>query len=261
MNPAIGRYDVSVQAGPAFGTRRQEAVEAMKEIIAGNPQMMALIGDEFVKMMDIPGADKIAKRLATMLPPQVQQAESAEKEGQESAEVLQVKQQAQAALEQQGQQMQMLMQQMQETQTELQKCQQELADKSAERDTSLREEQIKAGASVQEAQIKAGADVEIARLQAMAAVNTPQPAPVQPAPPAPNVQVMPADSNDVAGAVAQLAQHIQEQNGHMFLAVSAIADELTKPKAEPPERSRIQGRMIRQADGSYTFDAVKNETA
>ena len=99
MNPTIGKYDVSVSAGPAFGTRRQEAVEAMKEIIGGNPQMMAMLGDEFVKMMDIPGADKIAKRLATMLPPQIQQAEAAEKEGSQSPEVMQVQQQAQQQMQ------------------------------------------------------------------------------------------------------------------------------------------------------------------
>jgi hypothetical protein len=39
---------------------------------------MALLGDVWVKMRNFPEADKIAKRLKAMLPPQVQQAEQDE---------------------------------------------------------------------------------------------------------------------------------------------------------------------------------------
>lgn len=119
FNPTIGTYDVSVQVGPAFGTRRQEAVEALKEIIGGNPQMMALLGDEFVRLMDIPDAQRISRRLQMMLPPQVQQAEKTEETGQQgpSPEVIQVRQQAQQVVAQLKQALDQQQQQLQQLQT------------------------------------------------------------------------------------------------------------------------------------------------
>jgi hypothetical protein len=118
FNPAIGTYDVSVQVGPAFGTRREEAVEALKELINGNPQMLALLGDEYVRLMDIPDADKISKRLSMLLPPQIQQAEKAEETGQQgpSPETMQVMQKSQQAIDQLKQMLQAAGEKVQELQ-------------------------------------------------------------------------------------------------------------------------------------------------
>ena len=75
INPSVGKYDVRVSVGPAYQTRQLEAAAEIGEMVNGNPQMMALLGDVWVKMRNFPEADKIAKRLKAMLPPQVQQAE------------------------------------------------------------------------------------------------------------------------------------------------------------------------------------------
>lgn len=68
-NPNIGRYDVVVTVGPSFTTKRQEAAEAMNLVLQGNPGLWQVAGDLFVRNLDWPGADDLAKRLKKMVPP------------------------------------------------------------------------------------------------------------------------------------------------------------------------------------------------
>jgi len=67
-----GKYDVTVEAGPSFTTRREEAASQMMEFMRVLPNAAPLIGDLLAKNLDWPGSDEIAKRLQAMLPPQVQ---------------------------------------------------------------------------------------------------------------------------------------------------------------------------------------------
>jgi len=67
----VGKYDVTVSAGPSFTTRRQEAAEQMMELIRVFPQAAPLLGDLLAKKLDWPGADEIAERLKKVLPPNV----------------------------------------------------------------------------------------------------------------------------------------------------------------------------------------------
>lgn len=66
-----GKYDVTVNTGPSYETKRQEAQAMQGELVRAYPQMMEAAGDIIVKAMDMPGADKIAERLKKMLPPQL----------------------------------------------------------------------------------------------------------------------------------------------------------------------------------------------
>jgi hypothetical protein len=70
-NLGVGRYDVRVTTGPSYMTQRQEAMEAMAQILQGNPELWAVAGDLFVKNMDWPGAQEIAKRLKKMVDPKL----------------------------------------------------------------------------------------------------------------------------------------------------------------------------------------------
>lgn len=67
----IGKYDLVVETGPSFNTKREEAASQMIELIRNYPQAAPLIGDLLAKNLDWPGADEIADRLQAMLPPQV----------------------------------------------------------------------------------------------------------------------------------------------------------------------------------------------
>jgi hypothetical protein len=67
----VGKYDLTVESGPSFTTRREEAASQMIELIRAYPQAAPLIGDLLAKNLDWPGADEIAQRLSAMLPAQV----------------------------------------------------------------------------------------------------------------------------------------------------------------------------------------------
>jgi hypothetical protein len=79
----IGEYDVVMETGPGYNTKRQEAVDSMMSLLAADPNLMAQAGDLIFRNMDFPGADVIADRLAAVnpmaqidekspIPPQVQ---------------------------------------------------------------------------------------------------------------------------------------------------------------------------------------------
>lgn len=69
-----GKYDLTVESGPSFTTRREEAANQMIELIRAYPQAAPLIGDLLAKNLDWPGADEIAARLQAMLPAQLKGA-------------------------------------------------------------------------------------------------------------------------------------------------------------------------------------------
>jgi len=70
-NPSVGKYDVVVATGPGYATKRQEALEAMAQLLQGNPQLWSVAGDLFVKNMDWPGAQEMAKRFAKTIDPKL----------------------------------------------------------------------------------------------------------------------------------------------------------------------------------------------
>lgn len=70
FNPAVGKYEVQADVGPAYATRRQQAFEAFTQIIATAPSIMGVAGDLLMKAADFPMADELAERLQRLVPPQ-----------------------------------------------------------------------------------------------------------------------------------------------------------------------------------------------
>jgi len=70
-NPGVGTYDVMVTTGPGYMTKRQEALDAMSQILQSNPQLWTVAGDLFIKNMDWPGAQEMADRFKKILDPKV----------------------------------------------------------------------------------------------------------------------------------------------------------------------------------------------
>ena len=79
----VGEYDVVMETGPGYNTKRQEAVDSMMSLLAADPGLMQQAGDLIFRNMDFPGAEIIADRLAASnplaqidekspIPPQVQ---------------------------------------------------------------------------------------------------------------------------------------------------------------------------------------------
>lgn len=70
-NLGVGKYDVMATTGPSYMTKRQEALEGMAQILQGNKELWNVAGDLFVKYMDWPGAQELAKRLQKMVDPKL----------------------------------------------------------------------------------------------------------------------------------------------------------------------------------------------
>jgi Phage P22-like portal protein len=70
FNPSVGRYEVRAAPGQAFGTRRQETVQALTLILTQAPALTGVIGDLLLSAMDFKEAKEAAQRLRRMVPPQ-----------------------------------------------------------------------------------------------------------------------------------------------------------------------------------------------
>jgi hypothetical protein len=79
----VGQYDVVMETGPGYNSKRQEAVDSMIQMLQVDPALMQQAGDLVFRNMDFPGAETIADRLAAAnplaqineksdIPPQVQ---------------------------------------------------------------------------------------------------------------------------------------------------------------------------------------------
>lgn len=70
FNPQIGLYNVAAKAGPAYGSKREQTVEALTLILTQAPALTGLVGDLLLSSMDFDKAQEAAQRLKRMVPPQ-----------------------------------------------------------------------------------------------------------------------------------------------------------------------------------------------
>lgn len=115
-DPSVGQYDVVCTAGPSYTTRRQEAVQAMMQILPQAPQLMQVAGDLLIRAMDWPGAEEIAERLIKTMPPELRP----EREEDDDDEGPQIPPEVQQQLQEREQMLQQMDQAMQAMQAELQ---------------------------------------------------------------------------------------------------------------------------------------------
>lgn len=96
----VGDYQVVVEAGKAFATRRREATDGMLKWAHEFPQQAPYVADLVAENMDIPGGTQIAERVRRMLPPQVTNDPDSP-EGQQAQAQAQAQQQQQQTMQQQ----------------------------------------------------------------------------------------------------------------------------------------------------------------
>ena len=85
-----GRYDLVVDVGPSYTTKRIEALNMMVEIAKMNPAIMQIAGDLIIKSMDWDGADAIAERLKRTIPANIVGEEEGEDKPEIPAEIQQM---------------------------------------------------------------------------------------------------------------------------------------------------------------------------
>jgi hypothetical protein len=71
---ARGKYDLTVDSGPSYASRRQESADQILQMIQAYPPAAPVLGDLLAKNLDWPDAAEVARRLHAMLPPQLQAA-------------------------------------------------------------------------------------------------------------------------------------------------------------------------------------------
>lgn len=96
----VGDYQVVVEAGKAFATRRKEATEGMLKWSQAFPQQSPLVSDLVIENMDVPGGTQIAERIRRSLPPNIINDPDSP-EGQQAQQAAQEQQAKQQALQEQ----------------------------------------------------------------------------------------------------------------------------------------------------------------
>jgi hypothetical protein len=114
----VGQYDVVMETGPGYNSKRQEAVDSMISMMGVDPDLMKQAGDLVFRNMDFPGADIIADRLAAAnplaqideksdIPPQVQmqlaQSQQTIQDLQQELQAMQMDMKYRASIEEQKQ--------------------------------------------------------------------------------------------------------------------------------------------------------------
>ena len=158
----VGEYDVVMETGPGYNSKRQEAVDSMMSLLGADPTLMQTAGDLIFRNMDFPGAEVIADRLAAAnpmaqiddkspIPPQVQMQLANAKQ-----QIQQLQQQIQAE-EMDKKYRATVQQQVQEAETEREKMRLQVKreDTQMRTDTTAHDTVIKTQTQIEVEQLKA----------------------------------------------------------------------------------------------------------
>jgi hypothetical protein len=128
FNPNVGKYDVAITTGASYQTQRQEMADVMTNLLAKNPPLMQTIGDIYMRSLDFPGSEEIARRIEKTIPPELLDAPEGEPVIQQQMQQMQQQMQQQieemdAALQQSGQQIQEMEQELQQKDADIMQAQ------------------------------------------------------------------------------------------------------------------------------------------
>jgi len=167
----VGEYDVVMETGPGYNSKRQEAVDSMVQMLSVDPNLMQQAGDLIFRNMDFPGAEVIADRLAAVnpmaqiddkspIPPQVQmQLANAQQQIQQLQQALQSEQmdkKYRATVQQQVQQA--------ETEREMMRLKVKREDVMTRTDTQAHDTVIKTQTQLEIEQLKAQLALVLAQM-------------------------------------------------------------------------------------------------
>ena len=167
----VGEYDVVMETGPGYNSKRQEAVDSMVGLLGADPTLMQTAGDLIFRNMDFPGAEVIADRLAASnpmaqiddkspIPPQVQMQLAQSKQ-----QIQQLQQQIQAE-EMDKKYRATVQQQVQEAETQREKMRLDVKreDTQMRTDTQAHDTVIKTQTQLEVEQLKAQVAILLANM-------------------------------------------------------------------------------------------------
>lgn len=140
-----GKYDVIVETGPSFMSKRQETATNLQQLAQSDPVIVQCARDLILKYMDLP--TEVVERAQKTIPPQFMQDEKQQNP-----------QQMAAMMAQAQQQVQQLDQVIQQMSAENEQLQQQLAGKTQDNQTKLAIADLQAKVDILVAQIRAGTE-------------------------------------------------------------------------------------------------------
>lgn len=165
-NIGVGTYDVVTTVGPSYSTKRVETSEMMSQLFQAAPGLIPLLGDIFLQNQDMPGAERMAKRLKAMLPPQAAQADGESDDMEIPPQVIAQMQDMQAKLQQAGQIIEQLQAERERLEQENASKQGEIQAKIVATQAGVQEQQIQSATEIYRAQMEIDSRERIAGLQA-----------------------------------------------------------------------------------------------
>lgn len=252
-NLGVGTYDVTITSGPSYNTLRMEAADSMMQLIQAHPDLMSVIGDVFVKNMDWPGAEEISERLKIMLPPQIQQAEQAKKQGGMPPEMQALIQGFEQAMQEKDMQLQQIMEETQKAIEENSSLKVQAKSKEDENAIKEREASIKEYEAETErlkVQLENGVD-EVGRLlkehemRVKELLMAHEQAQAAKAAASEGEEGEPQEeAPDASMQIAELIQQSQDQTMQMIAMLAESMQQQTQAMTRPRTATLSDGRMI-----------------
>lgn len=87
---SAGKFDVRIKVGPSYVNARAQARDELGKIITADPNLMNVFGDIYFEQQDYAGADKLAERMARVIPANVRGEEDPNEQGQAQAQQAQM---------------------------------------------------------------------------------------------------------------------------------------------------------------------------
>jgi len=168
-----GKYDVTVQAGPSYSTRRDEAANQIVQVMQAYPPSAVVLAPELMRNLDMPNSDKIARAFEAMMPPPIKAAYDGIAAPQEGPPPEVQAMQAKLQFEQQAKQMQV----QGDIQAQQAKTQADAQAKAMTTQADIMAMREKNAAEIQMMREKAAAEAEIKGTVAL--VNAAKPTPFQ----------------------------------------------------------------------------------
>ena len=146
----VGEYDVVIDTGPSYETRRMEAADSLTQIIQAVPQIGQVCSDILVRNLDFPGASELSERLKKTIPPQLIDDKNKNGGAVSEAEVRAIIADLQSVQQQSG----MKDQQIQQMTAMIQQMQGLLKEKTSGQQLDMEKTVIKAQTEIQKAQMQ-----------------------------------------------------------------------------------------------------------
>lgn len=100
----VGRYDVRIDGGPSYATKREEAEEKIGRLLVGSEYLQPLMSDVYVGSMDVDYAHMLSERIKKTMPPELLEGEPGAKKYTQTQQALQMRRQLPQLQEQMRQQ-------------------------------------------------------------------------------------------------------------------------------------------------------------